>query len=224
MIPLDQYDLATKYRYFGRPRKISLVDYHGQPAEYLGKPGDLVKPMVVPRNLLTNNVYLGDFGMAIEAGASVNFKPQQPFQFCAPERFHNVDPSPASDMWSYMTIVVALYTGFPPFHGALYEQVMQGWCDVLGPMPAHWKGHYLRVSDPKAINSDRWYDHAGAGHLKHSLASKVEKRRPDLSTEELNLAVRVFLKVLQYEPQDRLTAGQLLEDDDFNALLAIYGC
>jgi serine/threonine protein kinase len=60
-------------------------------------------------------VYLADFGHAIKAGTSVCKKWQWPIIYCSPERFHNVDPSCASDMWSYMCLFTELYTGATPF-------------------------------------------------------------------------------------------------------------
>jgi serine/threonine protein kinase len=36
--------------------------------------------------------------------------------FRAPERFHNVNPNFASDMWSYMCLFTVLYLGFIPIH------------------------------------------------------------------------------------------------------------
>ena len=106
---LDNLDTKTKYKYLGRPKKIALTSD-------LWKPGELVKPMEVPKSLLRETVYLGDFGMAIKAGTEVKHKVLSPFVFCAPERFHNVNPSFASDMWSYMCIFSYLYLGCIPWH------------------------------------------------------------------------------------------------------------
>jgi hypothetical protein len=54
--------------------------------------------MKVPSNLLTNRVYLGDFGLAIKAGTLVEYKEQCPAVYCASERYYSIDPSLASDM------------------------------------------------------------------------------------------------------------------------------
>lgn len=221
MIPLDGCDTATKYRYFGEPYKVSLATYVGRPYRAKTfKPGELVKPLQVPQNLLTETVYLGDFGMAIKAGTEVNFKPQSPAEFCAPERFHNFNPSFASDIWSYMTILVTLYTGAAPFCGGWGERTMSGWFDALGPMPKHWEGRY---NVARGITKDEWYDQSKAAKPENILAVTIARKRPDINEVELDLALKVFSKVFCYEPQSRFTAGQLLEDQDFNSLLAIYG-
>jgi hypothetical protein len=90
MSPLPHWDTATKYSYFGRPEKIALDD--------TWKQGELVKAMEVLSNLFTNRVYLGDFGLAIKAGISVECKEQCPAACCVLERYYSIDPSLASDM------------------------------------------------------------------------------------------------------------------------------
>jgi hypothetical protein len=96
MKSLDEYDTTTIYQYLGQLRQFDLGG--------LWKQGDLVKPMVVPKTLREDNIYLGNFGMATENDTAVNTKVQTPTRFCAPERFHTADPTSASDMWSYMCI------------------------------------------------------------------------------------------------------------------------
>jgi serine/threonine protein kinase len=105
---LDNFDTKTKYEYLGRPKKVALTSH-------LWRPGELVKPMEVSKSLLRETVYLSDFSMAIKAGTEVNRKVLFPFVFCAPERFHGVNPSFASDMWSFMCIFSYLYLGCVPW-------------------------------------------------------------------------------------------------------------
>ncbi len=104
MTQASKYNKATQYQHFGRPQKLDL-------ANDTWKPGDLVQPMTIPPEFIGNTVYLGDFGMAIPAGSSVDFKPQTPAMYCTPERYHDRNPSFASDMWSYMCVFAALYIG-----------------------------------------------------------------------------------------------------------------
>jgi hypothetical protein len=68
-VSLDAYDIKMKYRYLGGLRKIPLKTQ-------AGIQGELVRPVVVPFSLLTNSFYLGDFGLTINAGTSVNYNPQ----------------------------------------------------------------------------------------------------------------------------------------------------
>jgi hypothetical protein len=76
--------------YFRQPEKIALND--------MWKQRKLVKAIKVSSNLLTNRVYLGDFGLAIKAGTSVECKEQCPAACCALEKYHSIDLSLASDM------------------------------------------------------------------------------------------------------------------------------
>ncbi|RDL30146.1 uncharacterized protein BP5553_10424 [Venustampulla echinocandica] len=214
IISLDQYDTAIKYQYLGRPKKVDL-------SWLPWKPGELVRPMKVPQNMIGEKVYLGDFGMAIQAGTSVNCKPQSPAIFCAPERYHNIDPSCASDMWSYMCIFVSLYFGCEAFYGSGGKHTMSVWVNSLGPLPEQWKGYYSYY-DSKS--DDAWYDQSREPQPLMTLASNFERMRPEVNETERNLALEVFAKAFCYVPEYRITAAQLLEDASFKALLKIYGC
>jgi hypothetical protein len=54
--------------------------------------------MEVPETLLTEKIYLSDFGMAIKAGTKVRHKVHSLVMYRASELFHNTNPSFASDM------------------------------------------------------------------------------------------------------------------------------
>jgi hypothetical protein len=213
MSPLPHWDTATKYSYFGRPEKIALDD--------TWKQGELVKAMEVPSNLLTNRVYLGDFGLAIKAGTSVECKEQCPAACCAPERYHGIDPSLASDMWSYMCIFTHLYLGFTPFFPAGGVGLMAGWRATLGSLPEHWKGY---CTYPDIGNENCFYDQSMPAFAERTLAARIARLRPETSQTERNLVLAVFAKVFVYLPERRATASQLLEDSSFKALMAMYGC
>ena len=131
---LDNFDTKTKYEYLGRPKKVALTSFW--------RPGELVKPMEVPKSLLRETVYLSDFSMAIKAGTEVNRKVLFPFVFCAPERFHGVNPSFASDMWSFMRIFSYLYLGCVPWHSTNSNVLMAKMVEALGPLPEQWKSRY----------------------------------------------------------------------------------
>ena len=131
--PLDNLKTKTKYKYIGRPKKIALP-------RNLWKRGELVWPLKVPKSLITDAVYLGNFGMAIEAGTEVRDKVPSPMniQYCAPERFHNVNPSFASDMWSYMCLFSELYIGHVPwnrwYHPMSKTDSLPGMVRILGSL------------------------------------------------------------------------------------------
>ena len=79
--PLHHLDTKTKYKYLDHPLKIAL------PSD-LWRQGELVRPAKVPTSLLADQVYIGDFGLAIKAGTDVRHKMLSPLQIIshAPER------------------------------------------------------------------------------------------------------------------------------------------
>lgn len=98
---------ADNYQLLGRPRKARALEQNGQLV------GELVAPATFPPEILSSNVYLCDFGILVQAGTSVPNKLQSPPGYCAPELFHDFEPSFASDMWSYMVVFLHLYTENP---------------------------------------------------------------------------------------------------------------
>lgn len=102
---------AAKYRVLGRPLKQVI------PYIKLWKPGELVKPLVVPENLRMESFYLGDFGQAMKLGGPMTQQGRPPLPYCSPDRLHNRVPSFACDMWSYMCIfagfTLVLYLSLP---------------------------------------------------------------------------------------------------------------
>lgn len=166
--------------------------------------------------MLGKTVFLGDFGLAIRAGTSVGFKLQGPFEYCAPERFHDVDPSPASDMWSYMCMFAELYFGFPPFQGSGngYTSTMKT-INRLGPLPEQWKERYHDVSS----REDSWYDESRTAKRGIDLEAMVHRFRSDASLSERSDVVSLMAKGFGYLPQDRITAEDLLDDEVFKKIM-----
>lgn len=212
--PLDMYDTATKYQYLGRPQKMILPSASTQ-----HKPGELVMPMAPRKELVTNDVLLGDFGMSIPAGASVTQKWQSPLVYCAPERLHGEDPSFASDMWSYTCLLAELYLRCPLFWGAAPLRVITFVVKTLGPLPAQWKDLYQLGGkcDPEWYNQDR----KPCSHL--GLEHKIPHLRPEIDPTEVQLVLDILRWGLSYLPENRPTAAQLLDSDLFKDLMAIYG-
>lgn len=109
--------------------------------------GHRVVPVSFPRQKLRSEVCLADFGILLPADKpTVRYKLQGTPEYLAPERFHDHDPSPASDMWSFMVIFVYLYLGKFAFENIAFSHV-SGTPDVylysiwenLGPLPAKWE-------------------------------------------------------------------------------------
>jgi serine/threonine protein kinase len=209
IVPLDAYNTKMKYQYLGRPKKTILQNAAGMPGEH-------VRSLVFPPSLLTESVYLGDFGLAMHAGTSVNFKPQSPSAWCAPERLHQRDPSAASDMWSYMCLFAELYLGTLPW--SIYGNVLlPEMVNALGPLPQTWNGYYHHPPEADAS----WYDPRKQPEF--TLEAMIAHARPDVSSAERAHVVSFMLKGFSYDPQDRITAGELLHNASFQAVMGVYG-
>lgn len=206
--------IATKYKYLGRPRKMPLPT-----PEPMWKDGQLVMPVKPHESLVEGTTTLGDFGLAIKSGTSVDCKIQSPAIYCAPERIHNINPSFASDMWSYMCIFGELCLGFPLFYGAAYSSAVEFVVRSLGPLPLSWKGSY----DGDGQHDESWYDQSRGPDLHLALEAKVKRARDKISTTEQQLVLSILRRGLSYSPEHRLSARQLLEDASFKELMAMYG-
>jgi serine/threonine protein kinase len=207
--PLDNLNTKTKYRYLGRPKKIALPS----------RQGELVRPVEVPKQLLTDAVYLGGFGMATEVGIDVRHK-MLPWniRYYAPERFHNVNASFASDMWSYMCLFTDLYLGFIPWSSYTEVKLIPEMIRTLGPLPKQWKGHF----NGHGICGGWLYDQCRRADPRATFESIIKEKRPEVGPVERNHIVSIMSKGFCYLPDDRPTATQLLQDPSFEAIMKIY--
>ena len=211
--PLDNLSTKAKYELLGRPKKLALPSN-------LWRQGELVRPLKVPKSLLTDTVYLGDFGLATKAGTEVRHKMLSPrnIVYYAPERFHNVNPSFASDMWSYMCLFTRLYIGYTPWYSYSYCSVITEMVRTLGPLPMHWKGYY----NAYGTWDNSWYDQHKMCDPKVALESFIKEQRPEVSSVERNHVLKIMCQVFRYSPDGRPTATQLLQDPSFKAIMEIY--
>jgi serine/threonine protein kinase len=182
--------------------------------------GELVKPMGIPSNFVGNQLYLADFGLSIRPGIPLINKWHAPVQYCAPEQFHGVDPSYASDMWSFMCVFVQLYTSCHPFESRHCKSQINLIVRALGPLPAHWKGYY----HAPGIGEDGWYGPSSFPYPEKTMAALIRRQRPEVGDIELELVLSIISKVFCYEPEGRFSALQLLEDESLTKLMEIYGC
>ncbi|KAN0069697.1 kinase domain containing protein [Elaphomyces granulatus] len=194
VVPFDNLNTKTKYEYVGRPKKIAL-------------PGDSWKA-------IEDAVYLGDFGMATEAGTEAREKVLSPMNtnYYAPERFHNVNPSFSSDMWSYMCLFSNLYLGNVPWSSYSNMSMVTRMVETLGCYNS-W-----------GTSADWWYDHPRKPYPKESLKSIIQKVRPEVGEVERDHIVSIMEKVFCYSPDQRSTATELLQDPSFQAVMEIYCC
>lgn len=182
--------------------------------------GELVVPATFPPEILSSDdYYLCDFGISIEAGSSVHNKLSSPPPYCAPELFHNFEPSFASDMWSYMVCFIYIYTLHPVFSGPGFSGKLDAMVEYIGQFPLEWKGRY--IGDPVGERDD-WY-----GTSQHcpdrSFRTFIDQHRPDISELEKGLVLSIISQVFRVGPEARVTASELLEDEDFKALMNLHG-
>jgi serine/threonine protein kinase len=216
--PLDNLSTKTKYEKLGRPLKMAL------PSD-LWRQGELVRRVQVPNSLLTDTVYLGDFGLATKVGTDVRHKMLSPLDIIishAPEQFHNVNPSCASDMWSYMCLFSELYLGFVPWKRNSYFSMIDEMVKVLGPLPKQWKGCYNAYVTTFGTIENSWYDQRRKPSGKDPLELIIKETRPEVSSVERNHVLEIMSKVFCYSPDDRLSATQLLQDPSFQAVMEIH--
>ncbi|KAJ8129556.1 hypothetical protein O1611_g4073 [Lasiodiplodia mahajangana] len=202
-------------QYTGRPRRTPL-----SPAQW--KRGELVMPIHAnenfPESLVGDTIVLGDFGVAMKAGTPIARKLRFPAIYCAPEILHSMDPSFASDMWSYMCLFAEFYCACTLFSGSGSSEVLSLTVDTLGPLPITWKGRY----DAAGPEDATWYDQGREPDPTSTLEEKITRLRPDTSSKERQLVLCVLRRGLSYLPESRLTAAQLLDDVSFQALMEIY--
>ncbi|OAQ60296.1 kinase domain-containing protein [Pochonia chlamydosporia 170] len=143
-----------------------------------------------------------------------------PAVYCAPERFHGIGPSFASDMWSYMCLFAELYLGVVPFQGRANATAVSSLVRSLGYLPSQWHGSYDAGDTPEEF----WYDQAQRPYTLVTLEEVSKRARPEIDGTERKLVLSVFSRVFAYLPEHRLAAAELLQDKDFNAIMALYGC
>ena len=175
-------------------------------------------PIKPELGVVGDDVFLGDFALAIKVGTPLKLNVQSFPAYCSPERFHNVDPSFASDIWSFICIFAELYFNFPLFSGKTSSAVVSSMVNTLGPVPAIWDGSYIRGGpcDPA------WYDQNRDSDPFMTLEARIAQYRPEIGHIEKSSVISILQRGLSYLPEDRPTAGELLADGAFRALMEIY--
>lgn len=211
MAPLHNLKRSAKYEALGRPLKETISDFW--------KKGELVGPVEIPEDLRTEQFYLGDFALAKKFGDPESQHGYPPSQFCSPERLHGKESGFACDMWSYMVIFSVLYLECAPFTPIFTGGIISGIALSLGPLPEQWKGLYVWTG-----SHDSWYDQHQTPDLGWNLESRIAYLRPDADPVEQQLVHAIMSKVFVYNPEERITATQLLQDPSFRTLMERYGC
>lgn len=218
---LGELTIAEKYNLLGRPRKAKIEKDCPETGEVL-LIGELVASVNFPPELIRSNAYLCDFGILIEAGSLVRNKLLLRPIYCAPELFHDMEPSYANDVWSYMVLFLHVYTGAPPSqYGPGFAGVLNNIVGRIGTLPQQWMGRY-GASD-KVNAKESWYGHPATLQPESTLSSYLDEHRPDMSASEKASVLSVIWQVFRPKAEDRITALGLLQNQDFNALMSIYG-
>lgn len=210
-VDLAKMSTAEKYKILSQPRKARALKEGDQVV------GELVALTKFPLDILSPDTYLCDFGILVEAGTSVPNKLQSPAGYCAPELFHDFEPSFASDMWSYMVVFLYLYTEYPAFPGWGFAGDVDSIVERVGVLPLEWKGRYIN----KETVQESWYE--DASQWKDIFSALLDQHRPDISAKEKGLALSVIRQVFRMKPKDPVRASDLLGNGDFEALMSIYG-
>lgn len=209
---------SERYKQVGRPQKFPVAE-----GDALWKAGDLVAPLAWPESMVGKTAFLTDFGLTRRIGAprSDNWLP--PTSYCPPELFHNgFEPTYQSDMWGFMCIFTFLMTNHKPFVGFGICDTLDFMRDTLGPMPREWEGRFKWSSDSSEEEPYGWYDQSRGP--KFSLETILDRDREDLvGSRERELILEVMYKGFRYQPLQRLTAQQLLDDASFLELMSMYG-
>ncbi|KAJ5918377.1 hypothetical protein N7454_010752 [Penicillium verhagenii] len=182
---------AEKYEKLNRPLKMRIPYVKPE----LWKKGELVRPAEIPTELRTDDIFLGDFGISTKLGdPTYEAKPGfPPPLYCSPDRLHNEPPSFACDMCSYMIVFSELYLDFPPFFSTAKGGIIGDLFEILGPLPARWKG----LCDHPMIE-DSWYEDIRKPFPDAQLRKRITMRRPEMDEAEKDLAISVLRKAFVY--------------------------
>ena len=200
MAPLDDKDTTTKYKYLGRPVKVALA---------VEKAAELVLPAHIAEPLITEDIFHGGFGLTTRAGIRAMDGWEPPAGYCAPEVTHNVAPSRASDIWSYLCIFSQLYFGIEMFPAGLVNIV-----GAVGPLSQQWKD---------ILDADEsWYDQSMKADIKSYVEYRLNRVAADVGSTERGHILSLMSTGFRYLPEERMTATQLLHDPSFKAIMEIY--
>ena len=126
-----------------------------------------------------------------------------------------MNPSFASDMWTYMCIFTVLYLGVVPWNSTGCSLLMDNMVKALGPLPRQWMGRYNAFKFGAGNNS--WYDQGRRPDHKEALETMIKKFQPEAS-------LSIMVKGFSYLPENHWTATELLQDAAFKAVMEIYCC
>ncbi|ROW06941.1 hypothetical protein VMCG_03986 [Cytospora schulzeri] len=215
------------------------------------KSGHRLLPATFPVEKLGSQVVLADFGLLLADQTTVEHKLQGTPAFIAPERFHDHDPTKASDLWSFMVVFVHLYLceeAFPPRWMMSRKDPVTYLYSIrenLGPLPAEWattkydrEFYAPSPEDQPDKFASRLYkdwqeaiptsipvykERAQNGDPEAAATAKRLEQDMQVKKKAEPYALKVIHKIFRYQPRQRLTTEQLLVDPDWIQLMKICG-
>ncbi|ROW00215.1 hypothetical protein VSDG_03562 [Cytospora chrysosperma] len=210
---------SERYKQVGRPQKFPLPT-----CDFVWRPGDLVAPIEWPSSIVGKTAFLGDFGLMKRADSPVTDDYLPPLTCCPPELLHKgFEPTYASDMWGFMCIFHTLMTNYTPFSGWSDSGPLGFMTHELGPLPQEWEGLYQSPWHYPDAERDKWYDQSRSPRVSFFERFLDRCRKELVGSRERELIVEVMYKGFRFQPAERPTAQQLLEDPSFRELLSIHG-
>lgn len=209
---------SERYNQVGRPQKFPLPT-----CEWIWRPGDLVAPIQWPSNMVAKTAFLSDFGLSMRAGSLITDDCLPPLPCVSPELFHEgFGHTYESDMWGFMCVFATLMTNSSPFDGWSASGPLGCMARVIGPLPREWDGRYKWPRHYSEEERRKWYDQSRTPD--YPLEALLDLSREDLmGSKERELILDVFHKGFRYQPSERVTAQQLLDDASFQELMSIHG-
>lgn len=210
---------SERYKQVGRPQKFPLPT-----CDFVWRPGDLVAPIEWPSSMVGKTAFLGDFGLMKRADSPVTDDYLPPLTCCPPELLHKgFEPTYASDMWGFMCIFHTLMTNYTPFSGWSDSGPLGFMTHELGPLPQEWEGRYQFPWHYPDAERDKWYDQSRSPRGSFFERFLDRCRKELVGSRERELIVEVMYKGFRFQPAERPTAQQLLEDPSFRELLSTHG-
>ncbi|KAJ0116238.1 hypothetical protein J7T55_005184 [Diaporthe amygdali] len=209
---------SERYNQVGRPQKFPLPT-----CEWIWRPGDLVAPIGWPSNMVAKTAFLSDFGLSMRAGSPITDDCLPPLPCVSPELFHEgFGPTYESDMWGFMCVFATLMTSSSLFDGWSAPGPLGCMARVIGPLPREWDGRYKWPRLYSEEERRKWYDQSRTAD--YPFEALLGLSREDLKgSREQELVSDVLHKGFKYQPSERITAQQLLDDAPFQELMSIHG-
>lgn len=209
---------SERYKQVGRPKKFALP-----PCDFGWRAGDLVAPIEWPSSMVAQAAFLGDLGSTRCAGSTIADDCLPPRECCPPELFHKgFEPTYESDMWGFMCVFATLMTGSSPFSGWSDSGTLGCMCNLLGSLPREWEGRYKWPEEYPHEERCGWYEEPAS--REGSLEDYLDRCREDLvGSRERELILDLMRKGFRYQPSERITAQQFMNDTSFLELMSIHG-